>query len=105
MSEGSAAAGPTSDNVVLANTLVAPDQSFGFGLDVGGGSWHTRTNDFVALGNDVGGHTAGTHGMVNRGVFSLNQHWGGDEADGDGNASLARAHANASFYFYNPRED
>ena len=43
--------------------------------------------------------------MVNRGVFSLNQHWGGDEADGDGNASLARAHANASFYFYNPRED
>ena len=49
MSEGSAAAGPTTDNVVLANTLVAPDQSFGFGLDVGGGSWHTRTNDFVAV--------------------------------------------------------
>ena len=45
---------------------------------------------------------AGTHGMVNRGIFSLNKDWGGDSADGMGNASNARAHGNASFYFYNP---
>ena len=40
--------------------------------------------------------------MVNRGIFSLNKDWGGDSADGHGNATNARAHGNASFYFYNP---
>ena len=69
---------------------------------MGGGSWSRRTNDFIAVGNAVAGADSGTHGMVNRGVFSLNTHWGGDEADGNGNASRARANANASFYFYNP---
>ena len=102
ISEGSAGAGPTSDNIALANVLNAWDQGFGFALDVGGGRWAQRTNDFVALGNDVAGAASGTHGMVNRGVFSLNRNWGGDTADGLGNASRARAHANATYYFYNP---
>ena len=37
ISEGSAAAGPTSDNVALANVLSAREQGFGFAMDVGGG--------------------------------------------------------------------
>ena len=102
ISEGSAGAGPTGDNVALANILHASDQDFGFGLDVGGGRWAQRTNDWLALGNEMSGAVSGTHGMVNRGVFSLNAHWGGDTADGLGNASRARAHSNASYYFYNP---
>ena len=74
ISEGSAAAGATSDNIALANILHAVDQPFGFALDVGGGAWSHRTNDFVAVGNDCVGAASGTHGMVNRGVFSLNKH-------------------------------
>jgi parallel beta-helix repeat protein len=50
ISEGSAAAGPTTDNVALANILHAEDQDGGFALDVGGGAWARRTNDFVAVG-------------------------------------------------------
>jgi hypothetical protein len=71
VSEGSAAAGPTSDNIVLANDLSRPA---GWTLDVGGGSVETATKNFVALGNDVGGGGSGTHGEVLRGVFSLNKH-------------------------------
>ena len=73
ISEGSAAAGPTSDNIALANVLHAVDQTFGFALDVGGGEWSRRTNDFVAVGNDCVEAGSGTHGMVNRGIFSLNK--------------------------------
>ena len=73
ISEGSAAAGPTSDNIALANVLHAVDQAGGFALDVGGGQWSRRTNDFVAVGNDCAGGASGTHGMVNRGIFSLNK--------------------------------
>merc|ERR1712194_799854 len=97
-------AGPTSDNVVLANILSAPGQGFGFALDVGGGSLAHATKDFMAVGNEINGAESGTHGEVMRGIFSLNTHWGGDSADGFGNASRARAQPNATFYFYNPSD-
>lgn len=92
VSEGSANAGPTSDNVVLANTL---GPTHGYALDVGGGSPDHATRDFVAVGNDCAGAPSGTHGEVERGIFSLNANWGGSTAD-------TRAQGGATFYFYNP---
>lgn len=108
VSEGSADSGPTTDNVVLANVL-GPDCSnapptfdsasacYGQPLAVGGGSYEHRTNDFLAVGNTLGGQTTGTHGSIYRGVFSLNEGFGGFSED--------RVSSNASIYFFNPNSD
>merc|ERR1712032_1556205 len=107
VSEGSAVAGHTNDNVILANilgpdcnhatpTLNAPSPCYGQPLTVGGASYERRTNDFLAVGTTMGGQGTGTHGSIYRGVFSLNQGFGGFPED--------RASPNASIYFYNPND-
>jgi parallel beta-helix repeat protein len=101
--EGSAEAGPTHDNLLLANIL-GPNHYNGTGgggsLAVGGGGWQHRSNDFMAVGNEFTTGVA-THGGILRGLVSLNDQQNKEPVT----FSSDRMMANGSVYFWNPTQN